>query len=69
MSKSGLLVRLMDSLKDYPSLEVTVNGHRFHGTPTEYDLSGVTFRITEGVHVGTRANVPYKYLEDIRPLK
>ena len=68
MSKSGLLFRLMDSLKDYPSLEITVNGHRFHGTPAEYDLNGVTFQITEGVHVGKRANIPYKYLEDIRPL-
>jgi hypothetical protein len=66
MAESGLMVRLMDAMKKYSNLEITVNGHRFYGTPVEYDRSGVTFEVAAGPHRGERPTIPYKYLENIR---
>ena len=67
MTQTALIVRLMDALKDYLNLKMTVNGHRFYGTPAEYDLNGVTFEVTSGPHRGERPTVPYEHLESIRP--
>lgn len=67
MTESGLMVRLMDAMKEYPNLEITVNGHRFYGTLVEYDRSAVTFQVTAGPHRGERPTIPYHYLENVRP--